>query len=174
MTSWKKIIIGTGITAGIVGAVAYASRLIRTGKQLESVAKAMVHSFDEKGLTIRIDVQLKNPTGSKLKIKFPFVKVVQVKTEKENGKEKIKIDVIDTSKVIDKDITIPTHGEANVNGIMINVPISQIISLGSGLLSVLTKKKSVPITVKTITTVDLGWKKIPYEKSDNMTIKPKA
>jgi hypothetical protein len=162
MANWKKILIGTGITAGVVSALTYASKLMRTGAQLESVASAMIHALKLDGLTVRIDVVLKNPTGSSLKLKFPFVKLLY------QGK------VIGTSKVIDKDITLPKNGEAKVSGIMVTMPATGLLSLGGGLLSVLTKKQPAPISVKTITTIDLGWKKVPYEKTDNMTIKPKA
>jgi hypothetical protein len=162
MANWKKILIGTGITAGIAGIATYAAKLWRTGAQLESVASAMIHALKLDGLTVRIDVILKNPTSSSLKLKFPFVKLIY--------QDK----VIGTSKVIDKDITLPKNGEAKVSGIMVTMPATGLLSLGSGLLSVLTKKQPAPISVKTITTIDLGWKKVPYEKTDNMTIKPKA
>ena len=162
MTKWKNILIGGTLTAGVVSLVSYLTRLKRTSAELESVATANIHSVKLDGLTVRIDVQLKNPTSTTLKIKYPFVKVI-------NNKK-----VIGTSKVIDKDITIPKNGEAKIAGIMINIPATGLLSLGSGLLSLLTKKQAVPIVVQTITTIDLGWKKVPYSKSDDMTLKPKT
>jgi hypothetical protein len=161
MASLKKILIGTTIGAGVIGLVSYLSKLKRTSAELESVASANIHSLKLDGLTIRIDVKLKNPTSSTLKIKFPFVKVMY------NEK------VIGTSKVIDKEISIPKFGEANVTGIMINMPMTSLISLGGGIINLIKKKTAVPISIKTITTIDLGWKKIPYSKTDDMTLKPK-
>ena len=162
MANWAKIILGTGIGAGIAYAISYASKLKRTSTELESVATAMVHSIKLNGLTIRIDVTLKNPTSSSLKIKYPFVKVL------------FKDKVIGTSNVINKDINIPANGEAKISAIMINIPFTGLLTLGGGILSLLTKKQPAPIFVKTITTIDLGWKKIPYEKTDNNTLKPKT
>lgn len=162
MPSLKNILIGGTITAGVVSLVSYLTGLKRTSAELESVATANIHSVKLDGLTVRIDVQLKNPTDTALKIKYPFVKVI-------NSNK-----VIGTSKVIDKDITIPKYGEARIEAMMINLPATSLLSLGSGILSLLTKKQSVPLTVQTITTIDLGWKKIPYTKSDDMTLKPKA
>jgi hypothetical protein len=171
MKNLKKILIGTTIGAGVIGLVSYLSKLKRTGAELESVVKTNVHSFNAAGLTARIDVKLKNPTDTSLKLKFPFVKVIY--KQKEKGTNKVIEKVIGTSKVIDKDITIPKYGEANITGIMITIPTTELLSLAGGLLNLLTKKQAVPITVKTITTIDLGWKKIPYSKSDDMTLKPK-
>ena len=162
MSSLKNILIGSTITAGVVGLVSYLIGLKRTSAELESVATANIHSLKLDGLTVRIDVQLKNPTDSTLKIKYPFVQVINSNN------------VIGTSKVIDKDITIPKFGEARIEAIMINLPATSLLSLGSGIISLLTKKQAVPLTVQTITTIDLGWKKIPYTKSDDMTLKPKT
>lgn len=162
MANWKKIVLGTGIGAGVVGIIAYVSRLKRTSVQLESIATAKIHSLKMDGLTIRIDVQLKNPTDSTFKIKFPFVKVLY--------KEK----TIGTSQVINKDIQIPPYGEAVIEGIMIKVPFTGLLTLGAGLYKLLVNKEPAPIFVKTISTIDLGWKKVPYEKTDDNTLNPKA
>ncbi|MFL5763877.1 MAG: hypothetical protein ACJ77K_08055 [Bacteroidia bacterium] len=158
MANWKKIMVGTGIGAGLVGLFAYVSRLKRSGAELESVATAKIHSLKLDGLTIRIDVQLKNPTQGTFKIKFPFVKVIY--------KDK----VIGSSQVINKDIQIPSFGEANIEAIMIKIPFTGIFSLGAGIYKSLTQKQPVPLFVKTITTIDLGWKKVPYEKTDDNTL----
>src|SRR4051812_21833105 len=110
MPSWGKILLGTTIGAGIAGAVAYAMLLKRMGTQLESVATAKIHSIKLDGITIRIDVQMKNPTASSVKLKFPFVKIL------------FKDKIIGSSKVINKDITIPAYGEAKIDGVMITMP----------------------------------------------------
>ena len=70
MANWKKIFIGTSIGAGIVAAVTYALRLKKTSAQLESVNKISIHSVTIDGITIRIDTLLKNPSSTKLKLKF--------------------------------------------------------------------------------------------------------
>jgi hypothetical protein len=162
MANWTKIIIGTGIGAGVIGVIAYASKLKRTSAELESVATANVHSVKLDGLTIRIDVKLKNPTEGSLKIKFPFVKVL------------FQNKVIGTSKVVNKDIMIPSHGEANITGIMVNIPPTGLLSLGGGLIGMLIKKQPAQIGVTTVTTIDLGWKTFPYSKTDSSMLKPPA
>jgi hypothetical protein len=162
MANWKKIIVGTSIGAGIVGIISYVSRLNKANAQLESVTTANIYSIKTDGLTIRVDVQLKNPSNSAFKLKFPFVKVLYNDS------------TIGTSQVVNKDIELPAYGEAKINAIMIKIPFKGILSLTSGIASLLLKKQSVPLFIKTITTIDLGWKQVPYEKTDSITLKPKA
>lgn len=162
MPVWKKILVGTTIGAGITGLALYLGRLKRTSAQLESVTTAKIHSLDLSGLTIRVDVKLKNPTNGSLKLKFPFVKVAY------------KDVTIGTSTVIDKDIILPKYGEANIEAIMINIPAIGLLSLGGAIYSLLTDKKAANILVTTISTIDLGWSKKPYEKAETITINPLA
>lgn len=162
MANWKKILVGTGIGAGVVGIIAYVSRLKRTSVQLETVSSAKIHSLKMDGLTVRVDVKLKNPTSGTFKIKFPFVKVLY--------KEK----TVGSSQVINKDIQIPAYGEAVIEGIMIKIPFTGLLSVGAGLYKLLVNKEPAPIFVKTISTIDLGWKTIPYESTDDITLKPQA
>ena len=162
MSSLTNILIGTTVGAAVIGAITYVAKLSRVSAQLESVATAMIHSVSLKGLVIRVDITLKNPTGTVLKIKYPFIKLLY------------KESTIGTSKSINQDIIIPANGEAHINSIMISVPITGLFSLSSGLLNLLTKKQAVVIVVKTISTIDLGWRKIPYEKTDSINLKPKA
>jgi hypothetical protein len=162
MANWKTIGIVSGIGAGVVGLITYVTRLKRANAQLESIATAKIHSLKLDGLTIRVDVELKNPSRSSFNIKFPFVKILY--------KDK----VVGTSQVIDKDIKIPAYGEANIEAIMIKIPMTNIFSIGAGLIKLLIKKEAAVVSVKTISTIDLGWKKLPYEKSDDMTLNPPA
>ena len=161
MANWKKIGIITGIGAGVAGVITYVSKLKRAGDNLESVVRAKVHSLKADGITLRLDIQLKNPSTMKFKIAYPFVKVIY------QG------DTVGTSKLIDQTITLPKHGEANIQGMMITIPYLSLLRLGSGLLKALSQGKSSIINVDTISTVDLGWKKLPYKKSQAITLKAK-
>ncbi len=162
MANWKKIGLISCIGAGVVGLVTYGSRLNKASNNLQTVVKTNIHSVKLDGLTLRVDVQIKNPSSVSFKIKYPFVKIL------------FKDAVIGTSQVINKNITIPKNGEINVEAILINIPITGIFSIGGGLIKLLLQKQPAVVTVKTISTVDLGWKKLPYEKSDDFTLKPKA
>lgn len=162
MANWKKIGIISGIGAGVVGLLGYANRLSKASDKIETNIKANIHSIKLEGITIRIDVKLKNPSNVKFKIKYPFIKA------------SFKDSVIGTSQVIDKNIEIPKNGEVNIEGIMILVPYTGLFSIGAGLMKALTMNDAAVINVKTISQVDLGWKKLPYEKSNDITLRNKA
>jgi hypothetical protein len=163
METWKKIIAGTIVTGALVGATGYVIHLSKTGAELEAVAIVKIHKLDLTGLTLRVDVQLKNPTRTAFKIKFPFIKLIYKEV------------TIGSSQVVDKDISIPAFGEAVIEQIMIRVPMMNIFSLSGGLIRAVENQEAVKLDVKTVTTIDLGWKKVPYTKSDTVTLsQPKA
>jgi hypothetical protein len=161
----KKILIGTGIAAGIGGLVWGISYLLgkkKVGDKLDTVTTAMIHSLKLNGLTLRIDVILKNPTEGTLTIKQPYVKVLF-----ENK-------VIGTSLIQDKVIEIAKYGAKPIEPIYLTIPATGLLTLGDGLLKVLIKKQPAKITTVTITSLKIGSKYITYEKPDVITLKPKA
>ncbi|MES2398311.1 MAG: hypothetical protein V4549_20020 [Bacteroidota bacterium] len=158
METWKKIAVGTVIGGALIGGTVYVIRLNKMSAELETVPMVKIHKLDLTGLTLRVDVQLKNPTRTAFKIKFPFIKLIYKGT------------TVGSSQVVDKDISIPAFGEVVVNQIMIRVPLLSIFSLSGGLITAIQNKEAVKLDVKTSTTIDIGWKKVPYDKSDTITL----
>ena len=158
METWKKITVGTIIGGGLIGGTIYMLRLAKMSVELESVPMVKIHKLDFSGLTLRVDVQLKNPTRTPFKIKFPFIKLVYKGT------------TVGSSQVVDKDIQIPAFGEAIIDKMMIKVPLMNIFSFSGGLIKAIQNKEPVKLDVKTLTTIDLGWKKVPYTKADTITL----
>lgn len=162
MKHLKKILIGTTIGAGVISLVSYLASLKKTGDELETEIKSKVTDFDlKKGITVQAGVLLKNPTKSSLKFKHPTVKVLH------NNKVKA------TSQVINKDYTLPAYGEKTLDPIVLTIPIKDVLSMAGGLVNLITKKQEIPLAVKVITNVDLGWKKQDVSKTQDLTIKPK-
>lgn len=155
----KKIIMGSAIGGGIIAGVAYLFRLKRTSVELESVVTVNIFKLDLSGLVLRVDVQLKNPTATKFKIKFPYIKLIY------------KDATVGSSQVVDKDIAIPAYGEAVAEKIMITIPPRNIFSVSAGMIKSLLAGESIKLNTKTISTIDLGWKKLPYEKTEEVTLK---
>jgi hypothetical protein len=155
---WKKIILGTGLVAGVGAATAYAFGLLRTSANLEVMTKAMIYSMKLSAVTIRVDVTLKNPTKAGFKIRFPFVKLVYQGT------------TVGSSQVIDKEITVPPFGQVTISQIMIAIPVLSLLTTAGKLLKELNEKKSALLSVHTITTINLGWKTLPYQKEDKLTL----
>jgi len=78
---------------------------------------------------------------------------------------------IGSSQSVDKDIVIPKYGEVFIDAIMIDIPLLGVFSLANDLLKAVESGEGVKMTVKTISTIDLGWKKLPYEDSQEITLK---
>lgn len=162
MKHLKKILIGTTIGAGVISLVSYLASLKKTGDELETEIKSKVTDFNlKKGITLRADVLLKNPSKRSLKFKHPTVKVLH------------KNKAIATSKVINKDYTLPAFGEKTIDPIIITVPLKDLLSMAGGLVNLISKKQDIPLAVKVITSVDLGWKKQDFTQTQDLTIKPK-
>lgn len=159
MASVNKIIMGTAIGAGVVAVVSYIARMRRASVQLEVIPNANIHSISLTGLTIRIDAVLKNPTAASFKVKFPYIRMLH------------KDSVLGTSQVVNKDIDITSYGQAVIDSIMVQVPITNFFSVAYDIIKALLNKESVTLTVQTITTIDLGWSKIPYEDKKEITLK---
>ena len=156
-----KLLVGGGILAG---ASYYLLRLQRTSKHLESVTTARIHKISFTDIIIRVDVILKNPTGGTLSLKYPFVKLLY------------KGSTIGSSQASDEVISIPPHGEANIPGITIRVPLLSLTGLGEDLLKLIQgSPEGIAVDAVTITEIDIGiGARIPYEKTDLITLKKKV
>jgi hypothetical protein len=159
MPNWKNIAIGTGATVVVIGGASYLLKMSRTNAELEIVNRVILHKIDLTGLYIKINSTLKNPTKGSFNIKFPFVKLLY------------KDSTIGTSQSINKDIPLPAYGEAQINDILVNIPFLGLFSLGFKVFKALKDGQGVAMQLKTITTIDLGWRTLPYENVEDITIK---
>lgn len=157
--SVNKLLVGAGIGATALATYAYVKNLTLTQAHLEVIPSAIIHKINLAGLTIKMDVRLKNPDGASFKIKFPFIKLVYQGV------------TLGSSQAIDNDISLPAYGEVVINGIMIQIPLLSIISTAYKMYQSLQKGGEIKLTATTITTLDLGWNKIPFEKNDVITLK---
>lgn len=157
MKNWVKYAIGVGIVGG---AASYILKLRKTAVELEMVNSTMLHKVDFSGIYFKVNTLIKNPTKGTLTIKQPFVKLIYKEA------------TIGSSQTIDKDIQIPSFGQVQLDPIMIQVPINGLFSLGADLLKVIKgSNEPVKMQIKTMTVVDLGFKKLPFEKVDDVTLK---
>ena len=154
--SFKKIAITVSAAALSITGLAYFFRLKRTSEQLETYATLNVFKLSFKELVVLVDVKLKNPTGTKFTIKFPFVKLIY------------KGVTVGSSQVVNRDIVIPDYGEAVAEKIMIPVELKEEVSLGIELITSLLAGEGVKFSVTKITTID---GKIPYEKTEEVILK---
>lgn len=155
MNNLTKILIGTGVV--VTGG--YLLKMSRTSANIETEIKAKIHSLKLSGLTIRVDAKLKNPTDGTLKIKYPFVKLAYQNS------------TIGSSQVVNQNITIPSFGEANIEGVMINIPLTGIFSVAMDLLKSLKTGTGVKVMIKVVTTIYTTFSTIPYEYEVEQTLK---
>lgn len=159
MSAAGKILTGTLIGAGVIAAVGYVKKLKKTQTELEIVPTANLYQLTWNAIVVRADVLLKNPTKGTFTIKFPFVKLIS------NGT------TLGSSQAVNKDIKIPPYGEVVISKILVTIPVSSFFSVASDVLKNLQDKKPVKLTVRVMTTVDLGWTQLPYESSNEITLK---
>jgi hypothetical protein len=159
MSLANKILATTIVGGGLIAGYSYYLKMRRTEAELEVIPDAKIYQVNWDGVTIRIDLLMKNPTKGSFSIKFPFVKL----TYKDN--------VVGSSQVVNKDIKIPPFGEAKIEKILVNIPILSIFSVSSSILKAIQKSEPVIITATLITTIDLGLVKVPFEESHEVTLK---
>ena len=159
MSSFTKIIAGTVLGAGVIAGISYFKNLRKAQAELEIIPKANLYSLSWDGLTIRVDVLLKNPTKGSFSIKFPFVKLIYKDT------------TIGSSQAVNENIKIPPYGEAIIEKILVQVPVTSVFSVVFALVKSLYNKEPVKLTIKTMTTVDVGLAKIPYENETEVIVK---
>jgi hypothetical protein len=159
MSLASKILAGTVLGAGAVAGWSYVKNLKKAQAELEVVPKASINQLSWDGLTIRLDVLLKNPTKGSFSIKFPFVKLLY------------KDAVIGSSNAIDKEIKIPAYGQAMIDKILVQIPMTNVFSIAFTLVKALISGEVAKLTIRTMTTINLGIIKLPYENKQVITIK---
>jgi hypothetical protein len=184
MEMWQKITAGALMGGVVIGGVIFIPKLVQLNNaapELDVIPKAMIHKFDPmSGLTIRIDVQLKNPTPAAFKMKYPYVRVTAGDS------------LLGTSQSVNKDIGMPGYGEANITSIMLQIPMLKLLSLAGTFLKAISANQEVKINIATLTHIDPYWKydedkktwkhmvslgkksTVPYTNNQPVTLRKKA
>src|SRR6266700_5278234 len=158
MSASGKILTGTMVGAGMIGIYILFKKLNQAQTQLVIVPKASLQKLSLDGLTIRLDLLMKNPAKGDFTIKFPFVKLMY------------KDAMIGSSQVVNTDITIPSYGQKTVEKIMIDIPLENVFSVTTSLLKALQSKQPVTMQAKISTTVIMGLVTIPFNENYNLPI----
>lgn len=154
-----KLLVGLGLGAGAYAGFNYFRKMNSTSKYLEIIPTAKLHKVNLLGIFIRMDIRFKNPDGGSFKIKYPYVRI------------NFEGESIGSSQAVDKDIQIPAYGEAVVNGIMIQIPITNILTTGYKIYKNIIEGKSVKLEALTHTTIMVGFQTIPYDTKTDITLK---
>jgi hypothetical protein len=163
MANWKKVAWVSGISAAsltglfFLGRAAYngyvnLAELKNLSKRLVTVITARIHALDSSGLTVSIDVTLKNTSARGFRMGLPFVSIVY------GGK------TVASSEAADTRFSIPPKGEYTIRGIMLNVPFSGFLTVAGALIRSLTFGSEVKLKVQTTTSIDPLWAVDPVTK----------
>lgn len=159
MNLTAKILTGSVLGAGAIAGWSYVKNLRRAQAELQVLPKASLHQLSWDGITIKIDILLKNPTKGSFSVKFPFVSLLY------------KDITIGSSQAVNKEIKIPQFGQLLIDKIMVQIPMSNVFSVVFTLIKALFNKEAVTLTVRTLTHINLGWVVLPYENKQEVTIK---
>lgn len=159
MSLLTKAITGTVLGAGAWAGWSYIKGLKTAGAELEVQPKASIHQLNWEGLIIRLDLLLKNPSKGSFDLKFPFVRLLYKDT------------LIGSSTPVDKDIRLLAYGQVMIDKIMVQVPMANVFSVAFTLIKTLIGGGSETLTIRTLTTINLGIIKLPYETKQDITIK---
>jgi hypothetical protein len=154
-----KVLTVTLIGGGLIAGYSYYVKMRKTQAELEVIPDASVHSVNWDGITIRLDLLLKNPTKGNFSIKFPFVKLTYKNT------------TVGSSQVVNQDIKIPAYGQAKIEKLLVNIPVLRIFSVSSSILKAIQNKEQLRITATMMTTIDLGLVKVPFEENHEVILK---
>lgn len=145
--------------AGLFFGGRYLMQMNRLENELETVITAKIHKLSLSGITLRVDVQLKNPTKGKIKMNYPFVKILH------DGK------TIGSSQSVKQEVEIPSFGEARIEAVMIDLPYSQLLINAWNMVQLIQDGKPVTVQVKVISSVKMIWGDQPYEEMKEVTLK---
>lgn len=159
MKTWKKIAVGTGVGTAILAGATWLLRLNKTAVSLEVVPTAKIHKIEFNGVSIRVDVQLKNPTRSSFKLKYPFIKL------------SYKGESIGSSQVVNQDIVLPAFGEAQIENILIKIPLLNLFTSAGKVFTAINNNEAIQLQIDTLTTIDIGIKKLPFTKTDKISLR---
>lgn len=145
--------------AGLFFGGRYLMQMNRLENELETVITAKIHKLSLSGITLRVDVQLKNPTKGKIKMNYPFVKILH------DGK------TIGSSQSVNQEVEIPSFGEARIEAVMIELPYSQLLLNAWNMAQLIQEGKPVAVQVKVLSSLKMLWGDQPYEEVKEITLK---
>ena len=155
----KKLLTITLIGGGLIAGYRYYVTMKKTSAELEIIPAASIYAVNWEGITIRLDLLLKNPTKGSFTVKFPFVKLTYKGT------------TVGSSQVVNQDIKIPAFGQAKIEKLLVNIPVLSIFSVSTSILKAVQSKELVTITATLITTIELGVVSMPFEESHEIILK---
>ncbi len=154
-----KLVLGTLAAAGGIAAYSYVQQIKKMQQNLQYIPTVNIQGITWNGITLRVNILLKNPSQGRLSIQYPFVKLDYKGT------------VIGSSQAVPKKIKIPPNGEVIIDNIIIVIPVTGLFSVTAEILKNLLAKKTVEMTLTVMTDITAGWIAVPWQDKKTITIR---
>lgn len=154
----NRVLAGSLIGGGLLAGYIVLKKIKHTGAELEINNSLAIQEVGIQGIKVRLDVLLRNPSGTGFTIKFPYIRLLY------NGS------VVGTSSVINRDIKVPSYGEVKIDNIVISISALNILSSGYKAYKDIKSKNKITLTIKTTTLLMPDSLKIPYESNQDITL----
>ena len=154
MIKGKHFLFGLLGVAGLAGGT-YLFNIGRLSAELEVVSKSAIHKVTLSGLTIRIDVTLKNPTGGSINVKYPFIKLLHGDS------------TLGSSQVRDENFDLAKFSEQVLEPIYIDLPFMSLASTAPALLKEYRSSGKFELAIKIVTTLN---NTVPFSKTQSITV----
>ena len=157
----KEILAGVGISLGTAAGIR-GVRLYQLTKKLVITHRIKVSSLSLKGVTLTIDVVMKNPTASSLTLQYPFLSVMMGNT------------LLASSEMKDTDIVIKPYSVTEINNITFNLNVLQELNILDSLLTPLATGQPATIRAVTLTRVKFLFFRIPFTTEEDLALNNKS
>jgi hypothetical protein len=144
---------GLGV-AGAIGTI-YLYKLQRFSGNIDITTRGQIHKLGLE-IVIKILVKIKNPTGTRVQIKFPFVKLMDMRGN-----------LLASSQVIDKDVQIEKHSEKTLEPIYFELGMVSLANKVPALLNEFRTTGMFKVIAEIVTKID---NRIPITKKEKLII----
>lgn len=155
----ETLLFGGAAAVGAVLLGRYAYNTYKLSHDLQTDTQVNVYSVSLTGVTLQVDVTLKNPTAGTVNVKYPFIKLMYGSA------------TLASSEPKDASYILPKFGQLKLPSIFIPVSFITLGLTAPALLLAYRQNQGIVLTMKTSTYVNST---LPVERTDNITIYSKA
>jgi len=145
---WKFKVGQVLALASVAGIGAYGFSLYRLAKNIVVSQRVRIHKIDGRGISIAVEAQIHNPTGTMVEMEQPFVKILEVPDggdENSEKKKRAKGRVLASSKPSSETYTVAKKTITRLDPIIIQVPYESLLHLAAGNVA---QKKEIKLKVE--------------------------
>ncbi len=121
MNTTTKILLGAGFVTAVVGG-SFVYNAVQVSKKAEFIPSIRIHSLDERGLTIALQILVQNPVNASMGIYTPFITLYVEGADN-------KYFLVATSSPSKEWILIEPRATTDLGEVFVNVPIVNLLEI---------------------------------------------